>query len=241
MRCLTILKLLTSKEMSWLGLATGFGGVVGGVPMNATSAMTDLNKEGVKGDSWTARCTASIITALHLLMWASGFPLVDYLPRFLLGGLLMQMGGGMMLDWAILVTRRLQWTGTVVVWAMVSISVLSDMTHGIALGLVLALGFVSVRFTKLEVLKYHVSGIHFRSGAAYSDVQRGILKKYGDRTQVVGLTGFVFEGVAIAFASYLKEVVRSTEELKTLVIDCAACQGLNDSACSHFLKVCISS
>ena len=29
-----------------LGLATAFGGLVGGVPMNATSAMTDLNKEG---------------------------------------------------------------------------------------------------------------------------------------------------------------------------------------------------
>eukprot|EP00439_Symbiodinium_sp_Y106_P033419 s6604_g4.t1 len=170
-------------------------------------------------------------------MWGSGFPLVDYLPRFLLGGLLMQMGRGMLLDWAVLVTRRVQWSGTVVIWAMVGISVFSDITHGIALGLVLAVGFISLRLTKLEVLKYHVTGIHFRSGALYSDAQRSILKKYGDRTQVVGLTGFVFEGVAIAFATYLKEVVRGSQDLKTLVIDCAACQGMNDSACSHFLKV----
>ena len=60
---------------------------------------------------------------------------------------------------------------------------------------------------------------------------------------MVGLTGFVFEGVAIAFATYLKEVVRGSQDLKTLVIDCAACQGMNDSACSHFLQsgadVCI--
>lgn len=42
--------------------------------------------------------------------WGSGLPLADYLPRFLLGGLLMQMGGGMLMDWAFLVMRRLQRT-----------------------------------------------------------------------------------------------------------------------------------
>lgn len=40
--------------MSSLGLATLLGGVVGGVPMNATSAMTDLVKEGTKADTRTA-------------------------------------------------------------------------------------------------------------------------------------------------------------------------------------------
>lgn len=55
--------------MSSLGTATLVGGVLGGVPMNATSAMTDLNKEGVKGDSVTARYTVAIITLLHLAMW----------------------------------------------------------------------------------------------------------------------------------------------------------------------------
>ena len=55
--------------MSSLGNATLLGGVLAGVPMNATSAMTDLNKEGVKGDSLTARYTVVIITLLHLGMW----------------------------------------------------------------------------------------------------------------------------------------------------------------------------
>ena len=40
--------------MSSLGLATLIGGVLGGVPMNATSAMTDLVKEGTKADTRTA-------------------------------------------------------------------------------------------------------------------------------------------------------------------------------------------
>ncbi|CAL1171232.1 unnamed protein product [Cladocopium goreaui] len=248
MRALTIIAIESAyadepysvdEEMSSLGLATLLGGLCGGVPMNATSAMTDLNKEGIKGDPLAARYTVAIITLLHLGMWGSGIPLVDYLPRFLLGGLLMQMGGGMLMDWAFLVTRRLQRSGRMVIWGMILTSLFSDMTRGIACGTVVALGFVIIRFSKLEVLKYHVCGVHFRSGELYSSAQRAILKKYGDQTEVVGLTGFVFEGVAISLALYLKETIRHPdgEKPKRLIIDCAACQGINDSAMSHLAKV----
>mmetsp|Transcript_117844 Transcript_117844/g.334114 ORF Transcript_117844/g.334114 Transcript_117844/m.334114 type:complete len:828 (-) Transcript_117844:121-2604(-) len=225
------------QEMSSVGLATVVGGFVGGVPMNPTSAMTTLCKEGSKGNLLTARFSMIITSTLHLLLWVSGFPLTDYLPRFLLGGLLMVMGGGMLMDWAILVTRKLQWSGVVVIYSMVFLSLYTGMTHGIALGLLLALCFMNMRFAKLEVLKYHVSGIHFRSSELYTVQQSGILRKYGDRTQIIGLTGFIFEGVAISLTRYLKRVVDTHADLQALVIDCAACQGLNDSACFHLAKV----
>jgi len=227
------------EDMSSLGLATLLGGVVGGVPMNATSAMTDLVKEGTKADTRTAWFTVLIITFLHLGMWGSGIPLTDYLPRFLLGGLLMQMGGGMLMDWAVLVGWRLQLSGKCVIWGMIGLSLATDMTIGIFGGTVIALISVILRFSKLEVLKYHVCGVHFRSGELYSSGQRAILKKYGDQTEVVGLTGFVFEGVAISLALYLKEAIQHPdgERPKMLIIDCAACQGINDSAMSHLAKV----
>eukprot|EP00928_Gymnodinium_smaydae_P012882 TRINITY_DN14703_c0_g2_i1.p1 TRINITY_DN14703_c0_g2~~TRINITY_DN14703_c0_g2_i1.p1 ORF type:complete len:876 (+),score=98.39 TRINITY_DN14703_c0_g2_i1:74-2701(+) len=224
-------------EMSRAGAATVVTGTFGGIAMNPTAAMTSLCKEGAKGDPLTGRCTVVAVSSLHLLLWATGFQLTNYLPRFLLGGLLMQMGGGILVDWAIKVTHRLQLSGTVVIYAMIAVSIYHDMTSGIALGIVLALGFVSISFAKLEVLKYHVSGIHFRSGEEYTDSQRAVLRKYGDQTHIVGLTGFVFEGVAISLAKYLKEVVRKSDHIETLVVDCEACQGINDSACSHLFKV----
>ncbi|CAE8653299.1 unnamed protein product [Polarella glacialis] len=224
-------------EMSFVGFATVVGGALGGVAMNPTSAMTTLCKEGATGDALTGRFTVAIASSLHLLLWASAFPLTSFLPRFLLAGLLMVMGGGMLVDWAYLVTRKLQRTGVVVIYAMLFVSIYTDMTHGIALGIFLALCFMNVQFSKLEVLKYHVSGMHFRSGGSYTDAQRGILRKYGDMTQIVGLTGFLSEGGAISLTKYLNEVVRSSDDLETLVIDCAACQGVNDSACFHFGKL----
>ena len=151
----------------------------------------------------------------------------------------MQMGGGMLMDWAVLIGWRLQRSGKLVIWGMILTSLVTDMTIGIACGTVAALCFVIVRFSKLEVLKYHVCGVHFRSGELYSSGQRAILKKYGDQTEVVGLTGFVFEGVAISLALYLKEAIQHPdgERPKMLIIDCAACQGINDSAMSHLAKV----
>ena len=54
--------------MSSLGFATLLGGVVGGVPMNATSAMTDLVKEGTKADTRTAWYTVPQM-ALRQMVW----------------------------------------------------------------------------------------------------------------------------------------------------------------------------
>ena len=59
---------MTCQEMSSLGLATLLGGLCGGVPMNATSAMTDLNKEGIKGDPLAARYTVPLADLLDLLV-----------------------------------------------------------------------------------------------------------------------------------------------------------------------------
>ena len=39
-----------------------------------------------------------------------------------------------------------------VIWGMILTSLFSDMTRGIAFGTVVALGFVIIRFSKLEVL-----------------------------------------------------------------------------------------
>ena len=59
--------------MSSLGLATLLGGLCGGVPMNATSAMTDMNKEGIKGDPLAARYTVpSAIAELVSLVGGRG-------------------------------------------------------------------------------------------------------------------------------------------------------------------------
>jgi SulP family sulfate permease len=224
------------NEMMYTGFATLASGVIGGIAMNPTSAMTTLCKEGARDHIVTGRLTVYTVGALHLLIWGSGIPLTAYLPKFLLGGLLMIMGGGMIVDWAYLVSRKLQWTSSAVIYIMLFVSNWG-LTYGVFLGLAISMILMNFRFAKLEVLKYHVSGIHFRSGETYNDVQRGVLRKHGDRTQIVGLTGFLFEGVAISLTKFLKEVVRNKTELETLIIDCIACQGINDSACSHIVKV----
>jgi len=224
-------------EMSRTGLATLSAGLVGGVAMNPSSGLTSLCKEGSRDDPQTARLAAAITALLELAVWAAGVPLTNFLPRFLLGGLLMMMGISMLVDWAWLVRQRIHWTGVVVIYGMLVFSLVQSLVLGVALGIVLALCLSNVRFAQLEVMKYHVSGTHFRSGETYTPAQRGILRKHGDKTQIVGLTGFVFEGVAIPLCKYLKEIIRTCPELHTLIIDCFACQGINDSACAHFKKV----
>jgi len=224
-------------EMQNQGLMTVLVGSVCGTAMNPSVGLTSLCKEGAAGDSWVARATAWLMAGTLLVVWASGVPLPNYLPRFLLGGLLMMMGAGMLFDWAWTVRRRMKLAGRAVIYGMVIFSFFQGLIPGVVLGITLTVFVVNVRFAQLDVLKYHVSGVHYRAGEVLTSSQRAVLREHGKKTQVIGVTGYLFEGVAIALCRYLREVIRSADHLETLVLDCGACQGINSSACMHIMKV----
>lgn len=227
----------TDDEMSSTSLSVVVTGFIGGVAMNPAASMTALCKEGTMNNAVTARCTAVIVAALHFAVWGSGLPLTNFLPRFLLGGLLMMMGVSMLVDWVWGVRRRVQWTGVLVIGSMLVLCLARDLITAVGLGVVVAVFRLNLQMAQVDVLKYHVSGAHFRSGEIYNADQRSVLRECGDRTEVLGLTGFIYEGVAISLSRYIKEVVRTHVELETLILDFFACHGINDSACAHIAKV----
>eukprot|EP00929_Paragymnodinium_shiwhaense_P050503 TRINITY_DN25417_c0_g1_i1.p1 TRINITY_DN25417_c0_g1~~TRINITY_DN25417_c0_g1_i1.p1 ORF type:complete len:943 (-),score=150.67 TRINITY_DN25417_c0_g1_i1:49-2877(-) len=231
------------SEMVRAGISTIAASAVGGVAMNPTTGQTGLNKEGSRGDEFTGRLTGFIGGLVYFLVWASGFPITMYLPKFLLCGLLMNVGAGMAFDWAWVVNRKLQWQSIGIIYSMLLIWYYLGLFPGIAAGVLIAFFLITIRFSQLQVLKYHVSGLHFRSGEIYSQKQRNMLRLMGSRIQIVGVTGFIFEGVAISFTKYLTNLINAHDELQALVLDFFACQGINDSACAHLGKVfalCVS-
>jgi len=105
------------------------------------------------------------------------------------------------------------------------------------LGILVAVIRLNIRLSNLEVLKYHVCGSHLQSGHFYETTRRRILQKYGTNTHIIGVTGFLFEGLTISLGRYLKTVLNTNGNFSSLVLDFFACQGLNESACSQFMKI----
>lgn len=226
-----------NDEMSFTGLATLLAGAVCGVAMNPTAVMASAAKQGVHGCVQSGRWLAVILGLLEFSVWACNLPVSQVLPPFVLAGLLASLGISTTLDWTWTVRNRMQWNGLSVICGMLLCSLFTGLINGVLLGGTLALFLTTIRFANLEVLKYHVSGVHFRSEQLYTSEQRSIIKTVGDRTQIVGVTGFLFEGLAVSLTDYLFEVIRSSPDTQTLVLDFFGCQGINDAACSHLLKV----
>ena len=93
-----------------------------------------------------------------MALWLSGFPLTNLLPRFLLGGVLMNLGALMLVEWAWVVPRlRMQPTTHALVIGMAFYSLYASLLGLVFAGL-LGESFVLVyRFSRLPVVKYHVS------------------------------------------------------------------------------------
>jgi len=224
-------------EMYWTGFSTLAVGAIGGVAHNPAAGLTLLVKEGSNQDGVTAYIAAIIVTILHFAVWFFEVPLTAYLPRFLLGGLLMMMGVSMLVDWVVGVRRKIGWPGLMVIFAMMAASVRFGLLQAMVFGILVAVIRLNIRLSNLEVLKYHVCGSHLQSGHFYETTRRRILQKYGTNTHIIGVTGFLFEGLTISLGRYLKTVLNTNGNFSSLVLDFFACQGLNESACSQFMKI----
>lgn len=210
---------------------------VGGIAINPAPSLSSLVKEGAKGDALTARWTAVWVTGMELSVWLFGLSLNAFLPRFLLGGLLMGMGVSMLVDWVWLVRSRIHWTGSLVIFGMIFCSLYCALVYGILLGVVLAMFRLNFNLTSLKVIKYHESLENLRSGTVYPIQEMEVLQTHGHKVQIVGLSGVLFEGAAISLCKYLKGELRAHAGLEAIILDFVACQGINDSAAYHIMKV----
>ena len=142
------------REMLVTGNVNVLIGFMGGHIGSHSPGLVSMNKE-----SGTTNRYPGVAQALILLgLWLSGFPLTNLLPRFLLGGVLMNLGALMLVEWAWVVPRlRMQPTSHALVIGMAGYSLYVGIMQTVFAGLLGASFVLVYRFSRLPVVKYHVS------------------------------------------------------------------------------------
>ena len=172
---------------------------VGGLHSSHSPGLVALCKD-------SAGSNPALVGALQALLlgmiWSSGYPLTNLLPRFLLGGVLMSLGLMMTIEWAWVVPRtRMSGTSHL----MVVVMVVGGLTYGMMPVIVAALLCTAValvhRFSRLHVIKFHVSGRSHASIRRRPPDEVEYLQRLGSRVHVIGLQGYLFEGTAVRLVS----------------------------------------
>eukprot|EP00931_Biecheleriopsis_adriatica_P069422 TRINITY_DN43274_c0_g1_i1.p1 TRINITY_DN43274_c0_g1~~TRINITY_DN43274_c0_g1_i1.p1 ORF type:complete len:919 (+),score=156.20 TRINITY_DN43274_c0_g1_i1:40-2796(+) len=220
-------------EVKRTGLASAVAGLCGTVIGSHSPGLTTFNMDAGSITFHTAILTA----VLQLLLWLSGFPVMNIFPRFVLSGILMNLGAVMLQEWMWTARFKVGYAGLFVIYAQVAASATYGLLPSVLVGTAVALLSTQASFMKLHVLKYHVSGKSIRSNVQRSQRELQILQNHCEAIECLGLEGYLSEGPMVKLSNYVRQYVEHASGVRYMVFDLLACQGCNVSACALLAKM----
>lgn len=218
------------------GLANVAGGVFGGgVVGYHTPSMTTV----VEVMRAYGRLTGFILAIMFALSLVFGSFIYAIIPRFLPAGLLMFVGLLFVKQWLIDSWFRLPRQDYVVVAAIALVTALFGLLAGTAVGVIVAIAFFVLEYSRMEVIKQEFSGSNHRSNVDRSFAQNQALQNAGEKIWIVRLQGYIFFGTAYRLYERLKYRVSGTEggQLGFIILDFKSVRGLDVSAIVDFQKL----
>jgi SulP family sulfate permease len=143
---------------------------------------------------------ANIIVALMCgITLVFGATVVSIFPKVILGGLLLNLGLDFLVEWLVDTWKRLQRMDYFVIVIILLVIGTVGFLEGIVIGLLMSIALFVIKYSKVEVIKYELSGKTFSSNVGRSEPMNKILEEKGDQIFILPLQGFVFLGLPIRF------------------------------------------
>ncbi|MEM8656457.1 MAG: cyclic nucleotide-binding domain-containing protein, partial [Pseudomonadota bacterium] len=186
------------------------------------------------------RITGLLVAAVCAAILFFGATLLSFIPIPLFGGLLLWIGGALLYEWMIGVRARISRREHLIVLLIVFLIGTVGLLEGVVVGLFAALALFTVEYSRVDVVKYAVTGDDFHSRIEHDDDDRAYLNRKGKHTLVLRLQGFVFFASVHRLHQFiLKRLGQSAAPgIRFLVLDCRDVTGVDSSALLSVTKIC---
>jgi SulP family sulfate permease len=221
------------RELSVTGLANILAGVLGGYSGCVSISRTVLSyKAGGSG-----RLAGITAAAIALSMLAIAPPLLGYIPKFMLGGLLMYLGADTMHRWIMQSRRRLSATEYVSLLAIIVIILAWGFIAGILIGIVIGCAAFALSASRINSIKYSFEGSEYRSSLDRSRTDQALLTAHGHEIQGLSLQSYLFFGSANRLYQHVKALLKRHPECRFLMFDFKLVTGIDSSATYSFAQI----
>ena len=225
-----------NRECAVNGAANIASGLAGGgiVGYHGPASTSLVEIMGVYG-----RLVGLILALLFWLTLMFGSALFSLIPRFLPAGLLMFFGLQFMKDWLLDSWFKLPRQDYVIVVVIALATALFGLLPGIGLGLVLAMSFFVLEYSRMDVIKQKLSGGVHRSNLDRSFAENRFLQREGNKILILRLQGYLFFGTAYRFYEHVKLIIsdEAVEPLRYIALDFKSVRGFDASTVSDFKKL----
>jgi SulP family sulfate permease len=221
------------RELNVTGLANivsgAFGGYTGCISVSRT--ILNFNSGG------TGRLSGLTVAAVSVLMLAVAPMLLGYMPKFVLGGLLLYLGADQLHKWIIESRRRLTKTEYVSLLAIIVIILQWGFVAGVLIGVVIGCATFALSAARIESIKYSFDGSEYRSSLDRSRDDQQVLTAHGGKIRGLNLQSYLFFGSANRLYQHVKTLLVHHPECRYLVFDFKLVTGIDSSAAYSFAQI----
>jgi len=197
-------------------------------------SLSTLGKR-MKGDS---RLIGVVIAGFCLFAMTLGADALSYVPRFVLGGLVMFIGLGFLNDWVVQSWSKLSRADVAIILSILAVIEVLGFLEGVAFGIAAAAILFIVNYSRINVVRYALTGKDIQSNIGRPADHRSHLIAEGEQILFLKLHGFIFFATTIGLirtiASRLGE---SASRVKFVVLDFQHVTGIDTSALHGFVKI----
>ncbi|WP_369720313.1 MULTISPECIES: SLC26A/SulP transporter family protein [unclassified Bradyrhizobium] len=221
------------RELNITGVANILTGALAGYAGCISVSRSILNfSSGGRG-----RLSALTVAAISLLMLAVAPELLGFMPKFVLGGLLLYLGADQLHKWLIESRRRLSKLEYLSLIAIIAIIVVWGFVPGILIGVIFGCATFAFSAARVESIKYGFDGSEYRSSLDRSRDDQKVLLAHGGKIQGLNLQSYLFFGSATRLYQHVKQLLQERPECRYLLFDFKLVTGIDSSAAYSFAQI----
>jgi len=220
-------------ELQATGWANVASALLGGAPGYMYVADTVMTNRMVG-----PRRGAAVVAALGTLgVAAIGGRVLELLPQFVVGGILLFFGVEFLIEWLWTSRRRMGRLDYALMCGIVVIIATVGFLEGVMAGLVAAIALFVVRYSRIDVVKHALTARDHQSNIERPIPDADLLRERGASVLILELQGYIFFGTAGKIISRVKDHLEVNGSLRFVVCDFRLVTGVDSSAVVLFERI----
>jgi len=221
------------RELNVTGVANILSGAFGGFTgcISVSRSILNLNSGG------TSRLSGLTGAAISTIMLAAAPALLGYMPKFVLGGLLLYLGADQLHKWIVQSRRRLSFIEYLSLLAIIVIIVQWGFIAGTLIGVVIGCATFALSASRIDSIKFGFDGSEYRSSLDRARDDQAVLSAHGGKIQGLNLQSYLFFGSANRLYERVKALLARHPECHFLIFDFKLITGIDSSAAYSFAQI----
>jgi len=221
------------QELKALGVANLVSGALGGyVSCMSLSRTTLAYSAGARGR--LAGMSVAVIAALMLIVDPA---FLSFIPKSVLGGLLLFMGLDLLYKWLVQSSRRLMLVDYLSLLAIVAVIFFWGFVYGVLFGIVTGCATFAFSASRVNAIKFSFDGGSYRSLLDRSKRDLVVLNDNGSNIQGMALQSYLYFGSANSLYQHIKQLIAKKTGCRFLVFDFRLVTGIDSSAIHSFNQI----